>query len=166
VKKHQGVQPTPAIVRLMRRIRITSADGCWEWPGTASKDGYGSIAVGSRTDGSRAMRPTHRVTFEHYVGSIPVGHELDHLCRNRSCCNPAHLEAVTHAENMRRSVVGDVARARQLAITHCPQGHPYDGVNLYVDPQGARNCRTCRRARNRARRAATRSEGIPGRNDQ
>jgi hypothetical protein len=161
--KRQGVAPTPTIVRLMRRVRISSVDGCWEWLGRTTRDGYGRVDVGSRTDGTRGQASTHRVAYEHYVGPIPEGFELDHLCRNRSCVNPAHLEVVTHVENMRRSTVGDVARARQLAITHCPRGHEYAGRNLYVNPQGGRHCRTCVSARQRAKRAAAKSDGIEGR---
>ena len=88
------------------------------------------------------MALAHRVAYELQVGPIPVGLQLDHLCRVRSCVNPAHLEPVTSAENTRRGL-----RAMK---THCPQGHPYAGENLLIRPTGQRRCRTCHLAGKRA----------------
>jgi hypothetical protein len=131
----------PAIVRLMRRIRVTTPDGCWEWQGAKSK-GYGRIQVGSAVDGSYRLASTHRVAYEHFVGPIPDGYHIDHLCRNPSCCNPAHLEPVTPGENVRRGNSPRLAGQRMSAKTHCPQNHPYSGYNLVVEG-GKRRCRTC-----------------------
>lgn len=78
------------------RLWIT-ARGCWEWRGTLARGGYGRVMVG----GVRTV--VHRIVYEHLVGSIPDGKELDHTCRNRQCANPAHLEPVTHRENLQRT---------------------------------------------------------------
>lgn len=84
------------------------------------------------------------------IAEIPNGLELDHLCRNRACVNPYHLDPVSHAENMRRGVAG----LKQREKTHCPVGHEYTAENTYIHPQnGSRNCKACQRERTRACRA-------------
>ena len=90
----------------------------------------------------------HRVAYGYLVGDIADGLTLDHLCRNRRCINPAHLEPVSAAENTRRGI------RWQLAKTHCPQGHPYAGENLITYPDGSRRaCRACVNAYHRRLRA-------------
>lgn len=89
----------------------------------------------------------HRIAYQLLVGPIPEGMQLDHLCRNRRCVNPDHLEPVTHAENVRRGLSGAYLRAR----THCPKGHPYDQANTYVSNSGSRNCRACHSASSHSR---------------
>lgn len=81
---------------------------CWIWLGKRDRDGYGEIRIsqGGRKFHARA----HRASYETYVGPIPDGLEIDHLCGNTSCVNPRHLEPVTHAENMRRAYVRRAAR--------------------------------------------------------
>jgi hypothetical protein len=76
--------------------RVDKTDSCWNWTGAVSTAGYGQIRFGK-------VLYTHRVSYEALVGPIPDGLELDHLCRNRRCCNPDHLEAVEPAENQRRA---------------------------------------------------------------
>jgi hypothetical protein len=114
-------------------------DGCREWTRGHLPAGYGQLG--------RCY--THRIAYELAHGPIPEGLEIDHLCRNRGCCNPDHLEAVTHHENTLRA---------WALVMHCPQGHPYDETNTVYETNRlgnpARRCLTCRRARDRARSRA------------
>lgn len=121
--------------RIWRRIEVAES-GCWNWLGYISATGYGNVHF----DG-RDLR-IHRVVYEALVGPIPTDLVIDHLCRNRGCCNPQHLEAVTFTENVRRG-----APAQK---TRCVNGHPYDEKNTYRRPNGQRDCRACIRARQRA----------------
>lgn len=107
---------------------------CWLWTGVVGNSGYAS----TYSEGRRAG--VHRLVYEVFWGPIPVGLELDHLCRNRRCYNPWHLEPVTHAENMRR---GDSAWGINARKTHCIRGHPLAGENLVLRRNGARRCRIC-----------------------
>lgn len=110
--------------------------GCLEYTGTLNPDGYGQLTYQGRTHGA------HRVAYMETIGPIPPGLELDHLCGNRACINLAHLEPVTHAENVRRGRLGACWRDR----THCSQGHEYTTGNTRLDRYGHRHCRTCSNA--------------------
>lgn len=141
---------THVMTRLMNMVVIND-HGCWVYPRHRLGDGYAQVGIVSKTDGTRRMSYVHRITYEHLVGPIPAGLDMDHLCRNRACCNPLHLEPVTRKENLRRGVgigaaSGAIARAKQLAKTHCPSGHPYSGSNLYLRKNGYRDCKECNRA--------------------
>lgn len=126
-----------AVQGIRERVEI-DANGCWIWPGSKLPKGYGTIGIKGRT------RYTHRVIFESAHGQIPTGTQIDHLCRQPSCCNPEHLEAVTPAENTRRGLSSTLARARRGKKTHCPRGHVLAGDNLYVDARGYGSCKACR----------------------
>lgn len=127
-----------------------NAAGCWIWQRAVNKDtGYGAFRLSAP---KRQTVTAHRYAYMAYVGEVPEGLELDHLCRVRECVNPAHLEAVTRQVNQLR---GEGQGGRNARKAECPQGHPYEGDNLYVDPSGGRRCNECRRANSR-RRAALR----------
>ena len=124
--------------------------GCWEWQGPVGSNGYGQF--GKYLGGGRAARTAttikaHRAFYEFYVGPIPADCELDHLCRNRLCVNPSHLEPVSHAENMRRT------RGLRPAKASCSRGHTMSPDNTYTRPDdGRRECRECRRQANKRQR--------------
>ncbi|MFE4420475.1 HNH endonuclease signature motif containing protein [Streptomyces sp. NPDC056817] len=100
------------------------------------------------------LRYVHRVAYEALVTEIPDGLQLDHLCRNRACANPWHLEPVTNRVNAKRGQAGPVLASKNLGKTHCPQGHPYSGDNLRIGSRGWRYCRACKRDQRRRKEAA------------
>ena len=118
---------------------IECGTGCWEWFGFKGRLGYGRVRIGNYP------RQAHRAVYERFIGLIPSGMELDHLCRNPGCVNPSHMEPVTSAENNRRSNSPTAVNARK---THCPQGHSYDGPDTYHYGRW-RQCRICKRIRER-----------------
>lgn len=117
----------------MLSANISDPSKCLLWTGAINNRGYGHRTI----KGKSVL--AHRAAYEEAFGPIPSGLEIDHLCFNRLCVSPDHLEAVTRTENVRRQ------RAR---ITHCPQGHSYD-MTIY----GYRACRTCRRLADKRYRA-------------
>jgi len=131
--------------RVMSKV-IIDANGCWVWHGSRMRNGYGQISVG----GKRIA--THKYVYLAKRGPYDQALDLDHLCRNRACCNPDHLEPVTRSENLRRGNVGTWAKAVNGSKTHCPKGHPLSGENLYIHPTGRRCCRKCAAIRSASRR--------------
>ena len=136
----------PVLTRLMRRT-TAMPDGCWLWRGGLTTKGYGSLRS---TAGTESM--VHRIAYKELVGFIPIGLEIDHLCGTRNCINPQHLEAVTHAENLRRS-----GSSRLKSV--CKLGHRYTKLTTGYDRNGHKRCKPCGTERKRAWRAE-RSNGI------
>lgn len=132
---HGAYDPDDLPARMAEKITVTPA-GCWQWTGAVQSKGYGSIGQGGRSF------LTHRVAYELLVEQIPAHLQIDHLCRNKRCCNPLHLEPVTAQVNCSRT-----PRARK---THCVNGHPLSGDNLVLKSRRngrvIRNCRACQRA--------------------
>lgn len=129
-----GVTSSSIESRFWGKVQFTMY--CWEWTG-AKTAGYGTIAKpGGGTIGA------HRWACGEFNGEVPDNYHVDHLCRNTSCVNPMHLEAVTPTVNKLRGVSPHAENARK---THCPKGHEYSEENTYTHPStGYRQCRKCR----------------------
>jgi hypothetical protein len=142
-------QRTSLLERFEKKVLRTD-DGHWLWTGALTKNGYGKIGVGGHRGG---WALAHRVAWELYREPIPAGLHIDHLCRNRACVNPEHLEPVTHAENLRRGDGPPSSRPWSLK-THCKHGHEFTPENTSLDSRGHKRCRTCTRERDRKRKRA------------
>lgn len=121
--------------------RVEKTDSCWLWRGAIGSGGYGTFSF------RRVTYRAHRIAFVLAGGAIPLGLQLDHLCRVRACVNPSHLQVVTQRENILRGVspIADYAKR-----THCPKGHPYDMAYTYPSGKRCRACVACRRERIKA----------------
>jgi hypothetical protein len=147
--------------RIAAKLTVDPESGCWLWRGSKNRpddSGYGHV----RWKGD--LRYVHQVVYELLVGPIPEGLALNHVtargCVSKVCAFPGHLEVVTFQEILRRTDYA-AARARR---THCPNGHEYTEENTYIDPgKGFRQCRQCRRERNRAALKAKRERDASAR---
>jgi hypothetical protein len=139
-------------VRERLKSRIIISGECWEYRNSANETGYGAIAYQGR------MQNAARVSYVLFVGTLPYGYEPDHLCRNRACVRPDHLEGVPKRVNILR---GESPIAKQARQTHCKNGHEFTPENTIRESASKRKCRECRKAFDRRRRA-TRKNGPPG----
>lgn len=136
-----GSIPSRVLERIWDRVDVGGVDECWLWRLSVGSHGYGQ--VGWHENGRTVMTTAHRVAWIATYGPIVDDLTVDHLCRIRRCCNPAHLRLLTLAEN---------SGLANGAKTHCPKGHPYDEANTRRSGTG-RHCRTCQKAWNDARKA-------------
>jgi len=159
-----GTAKVPVADRIKAKV-VIAENGCWHWQGNIdARTGYGKMTIlGKGT-------PAHRASFETFVGPIPAGMHIDHVCHNsdptcpgqrtcahRRCVNPKHLEPVTVRENLLRSAL--TLTSKEAKRTHCPAGHPYNEANTRLNA-GSRQCRVCDATRARALRVANHSQPI------
>jgi HNH endonuclease len=134
--------------RFMAKVSICAKTACWLWVASKDSKGYGQFGI--VRDGKKFNRRAHRLSFEQHRGPIQDGMELHHNCEVKHCVNPGHLKPVTHAQNMSTGKWDIPVMPRcaeyQLSKTQCPKGHPLSGENLYIYPDGRRQCETCRQA--------------------
>lgn len=131
--------------RFWSKVETPSGIGeCWMWKGAINGDGYASFGVRSYE-----IVAGHRFAYQLVFGDVPKGKELDHLCKNRACVNPYHLEPVEHKENLLR---GDSPSARHARQTHCKNGHPLteDNIAEFGKKRGRRDCKICHKERHKA----------------
>lgn len=119
---------------------VNKTEGCWNWLGSTCNDGYGRIS----TSKAGKYIYAHRFSFELKNGQIPSGMTIDHICRNRKCVNPDHLRVVSNRENILSGISPSAFHAKQ---THCIHGHPFSGDNLIIRKSGGRDCKECKRNR-------------------
>ena len=115
--------------RFWNKVLFTT--DCWEWQASKTEKGYGQFQINYKP------KRAHRISYELYNGKIPEGLQIDHLCRNTSCVNPSHLEAVTNQINHQRG--DNFTNNFNRLKTHCPKGHPFTGIR-----NGHRICHICR----------------------
>lgn len=135
--------------------RVAKTETCWIWQGAVGTRGYGFLA--GLYKGQYKTFLVHRYAYILHVGSIADDLTIDHLCRNRRCVNPAHLEVVSRWENVRR---GETITGNNSRKTHCKHGHAFDEANTYVASSGGRHCKLCLARRDRERKARKRAQGI------
>ncbi len=131
--------------RFWNKVAFEPMSGCWLWTGATLVNGYGQCLMRDK------VRYVHRLSYEEHVEAIPQKLVIDHLCRQRCCVNPEHMEVVTSRENTLRGVGTSAVNARR---THCKHGHPFDAENTQVTRRG-RQCRACRTKYDMGRRAGT-----------
>lgn len=135
--------------------KVDKTDGCWLWTAGTQSRGYGAIGYAPWT--------AHKFSYLTQVGPIPVGLTINHICGVKRCVRPDHLEAVTYAENNQHAHDTGLAAPSPLSRTNaakiaCPAGHFYSDDNTYTNPQGHRQCRTCKRESDHRRAAKLRDK--------
>ena len=123
--------------RFLSHVKIIDS-GCWEWQGRISNKGYAHFFW------DKSTKNAHRFSYKQYVGPLTKGLQIDHLCRNKTCVNPSHLEQVTQQVN--------ISRIPRHTKTHCKKGHEYTPENSYFYKETKRCCRICLRLKNQKRR--------------
>ena len=137
---------TPPPDRFWPKVQRTLDDTCWEWQGYRGADGYGRFRVATR--GAPAL--AHRFAYETAFGPIPPGLLVCHRCDNPPCVRPSHLFLGTQQDNIRDcSAKGRLNTVGRLGMTACKWGHPYTPENTRITPQGWRDCRQCKRNKDR-----------------
>jgi len=126
--------------RFWCKVDRRSDEECWVWTAATAGKGYGKFWVAGR------LLHAHRFSYELLRAPIPEGLTIDHLCRNKLCVNPAHMEVVTRGENSRRGGGGAASGRHKRSLRECSNGHEYTLDNVYLNRRGHRECRTCRRA--------------------
>lgn len=161
----------PTGERIWSRIEKRGPDECWPWLGTQNGRGYGIHSIYLGNGKTTTIRP-HRFVYEQEIGPIPADKQIDHICHSwnpdctkgddcphRSCCNPAHLRAVTAQVNTDRARAAPGVRNWQMLKTHCPADHAYTPENIKLGSHGERKCRKCHAGweleRQRRKRAAS-----------
>ena len=137
----------PRIAQRTKLIKMGYKTPCWVCDLSINQWGYARVRWPTGTSGKRVV---HRVIYELFVGEVPLGLELDHLCRVPNCCRPTHLEVVTKSVNFLRSNGPALSAQRERSKTHCPAGHEYTVANTWVNKLGHRACRRCHADRARS----------------
>lgn len=132
----KGKEFLPAEERFWEKVAKTET--CWLWTGTVKSNSYGCFWHKGKN------RHAHRWAYELLVGKIPPKMQIDHLCRNRACVNPKHMEVVTNRENGLR---GESPAGKNARKTHCVNGHEFTEENTYSQKPGWRECRICRKVK-------------------